>query len=165
MQCTMPAAAAIRVHCALATWRIWMWSVICSNCSTTVPLEPQCFPDFGAGLDGTKWGLHSDQIEAGSLRPSAVHCCDQAIDKSISRLAPKPRSTWPSIARDGNGRGDKGGRGQLTRRAPLRMADSRGPRAIATSGKNAQTSVIRRGVRAGHSVCTSRLDKYPRPAH
>jgi hypothetical protein len=67
MQCTMPAAAAIRVHCALATWRIWMWSVICSNCSTTVPLEPQCFPDFGAGLDGTKWGLHSDQIEAGSL--------------------------------------------------------------------------------------------------
>ena len=164
MQCTMPAAAAIRVDCALATWRIWMWSVICSNHSTKVPLEPQFF-GFWAGLDGTRWGLHSDQIEAGSLRPSAVHCSDQAIDKSISRLAPKPRSTRPSIARDGNGRGDKGGSRAAYSVSPLRMADCRGPRAIATSGKNAQTSVIRRGVRAGHSLCTSRLDKYPRPAH
>ena len=54
--------------------------------------RPRCrssrsFPDFGAGLDGTKWGLHSDQIEAGSLRPSAVYCCD--------KQSTNPSVAWP----------------------------------------------------------------------
>jgi hypothetical protein len=62
MQCTMPAAAAIRVHCALATWRIWTWSAICSNHSTKVPLEPQFFGFWGGvGRNEVGSALGSDR--------------------------------------------------------------------------------------------------------
>ena len=46
-----------------------------------------------------RWAvLGFDQSRAGGLRPSADHCSDHVIGRSIKRLVPKPRGNRPSIA-------------------------------------------------------------------
>ena len=40
----------------------------------------------------------TQRVYAGGAIPSAVHCWDQIIGRSISRLTPKPRGNRPSIA-------------------------------------------------------------------
>lgn len=110
----MPAAAAVRDHCALATRRVRVWPAICSDCSATALIEAQRLSGFfgRVGRAEVRSALGSDR---GRLRAAVRGPLVGPSDPQILSAPPEERIERENVVDDQSARLKSSDKIQLTR--------------------------------------------------